>query len=182
VDASVRSIAPQPLLQKLQRNAGNRTMQVLSEGGVLQRKLTIGAPDDIYEREADRMAESVIRLPPGETGQNRVLKKERQASGADLAANQPAAQAPNVVQHSGGRHDLIMRQATYEFTCHDPADLTDAELIGEILAIKTGRKKSILLGWRDAGDSAVPEAIGKGGEFPVADLSDRDRQHHGRQA
>ena len=56
---------------------------------------------------------------------------------------QPAPEAVRVVQQKGGNHNFIMRQAAYEFTCHDPADLTDAQLIGEILAIKTGRKRGI---------------------------------------
>ena len=62
-DAPVRSIASQSLLQKLQRSVGNRTMQVLSGAGFLQRKLRIGAPNDIYEREADRVADEVMRMP-----------------------------------------------------------------------------------------------------------------------
>ncbi len=42
----------------LQRTIGNRTL-----GRVLQAKLTVGAPDDEYEQEADRVAEQVMRMP-----------------------------------------------------------------------------------------------------------------------
>lgn len=31
-----------------------------------QAKLTVGAPDDVYEREADRVAETVMRMPDPE--------------------------------------------------------------------------------------------------------------------
>jgi len=41
---------------------GNRGVQRLLRSGVLQRKLTIGAPDDIYEKEADRVAHQIISL------------------------------------------------------------------------------------------------------------------------
>ncbi len=32
-------------------------------GPKLQAKLTIGAPDDVYEQEADRVADEVMRMP-----------------------------------------------------------------------------------------------------------------------
>lgn len=36
-------------------------------GSRLQAKLTIGAPDDVYEREADRVADAVMRMPDSQT-------------------------------------------------------------------------------------------------------------------
>lgn len=43
----------------------SRVRQIL-RGPRLQPKLTIGAPDDIYEQEAERVADEVMRLPePG---------------------------------------------------------------------------------------------------------------------
>lgn len=38
-------------------------------GGTLQPKLTVGAADDRYEHEADRMAEQVMRMPILPTGE-----------------------------------------------------------------------------------------------------------------
>ena len=32
-------------------------------GPLLQTKLTVGAPDDVYEQEADRVADEVMRMP-----------------------------------------------------------------------------------------------------------------------
>ncbi len=46
-------------LLELQRKIGNRGVQRL----LAQRKLTVGAPDDAYEQEADRVAETVMRMP-----------------------------------------------------------------------------------------------------------------------
>ncbi|MGB8217848.1 MAG: DUF4157 domain-containing protein [Candidatus Methanoperedens sp.] len=47
----------------LQRTIGNQAVQRLMKSGVLQAKLRIGAPGDVYEQEADRVAEQVMRMP-----------------------------------------------------------------------------------------------------------------------
>ena len=52
--------SPQGLLA-YQQKIGNRAL-----GHVIQAKLKVGAPDDAYEREADRIADLVMRIPdPG---------------------------------------------------------------------------------------------------------------------
>jgi len=48
---------------QLQRTAGNQAVQRLIKSGALQAKLRIGQPNDIYEQEADRVAEQVLRMP-----------------------------------------------------------------------------------------------------------------------
>ena len=47
----------------LQRTAGNQAVQNLIKSGTLQAKLKIGQPNDIYEQEADRVAEHVMSMP-----------------------------------------------------------------------------------------------------------------------
>ncbi len=47
----------------LQRTIGNQAVQRLIKSGALQAKLRIGQPGDIYEQEADRVAEHVMRMP-----------------------------------------------------------------------------------------------------------------------
>ena len=47
----------------LQRTIGNQAVGRLLKSGALQAKLRIGQPGDIYEQEADRMAEQVMRTP-----------------------------------------------------------------------------------------------------------------------
>ncbi|MEE9128638.1 MAG: DUF4157 domain-containing protein [Phycisphaerales bacterium] len=62
--------APQPERAKrgidrflhLQQAIGNRATQSLLAGGLLQPKLRIGPVDDVYEREADRTADRVMRM------------------------------------------------------------------------------------------------------------------------
>jgi hypothetical protein len=47
----------------LQRTIGNQAVQRLMKSGALQAKLRIGAPGDVYEREADRVADAVMMMP-----------------------------------------------------------------------------------------------------------------------
>jgi hypothetical protein len=65
-------IAPQSshsfsdLIVRLHKIAGNQAVQRLFKSGVIQAKLRIGQPNDIYEQEADRVADEVMRMPqPG---------------------------------------------------------------------------------------------------------------------
>ena len=46
----------------LQRTIGNQAVGRLIESGTLQAKLRIGQPGDVYEQEADRVAEQVMRM------------------------------------------------------------------------------------------------------------------------
>ncbi len=47
---------------KHKKVAGNQAVQRLKKSGILQAKLKIGQPNDIYEQEADRVAEQVMRI------------------------------------------------------------------------------------------------------------------------
>lgn len=49
----------------LQRTIGNRAVSRLIQAGAIQAKLTIGKPNDIYEKEADRVADRVMSMPEG---------------------------------------------------------------------------------------------------------------------
>ena len=50
-------------IYSLQRTVGNRQVQQLLRSGVIQAKLTVNEPGDIYEQEADRIAERVLAVP-----------------------------------------------------------------------------------------------------------------------
>ena len=50
-------------LAQLQSYYGNQGMLQLMASGVLQRKLTVNQPGDVFEQEADRVADSVTRMP-----------------------------------------------------------------------------------------------------------------------
>ena len=50
----------------LQRTIGNQAVQRMVRSGALQAKLRIGQPRDVYEQEADRVADAVMHMPePG---------------------------------------------------------------------------------------------------------------------
>jgi hypothetical protein len=55
--------SPADRVLQLQRTAGNQAVQRLMKSRALQAKLRIGQPNDIYEQEADRVAEQVMRMP-----------------------------------------------------------------------------------------------------------------------
>ncbi len=46
----------------LQQTIGNRAVQRLYNAGLIQPKLKIGSPGDIYEQEAERVSEQVMRM------------------------------------------------------------------------------------------------------------------------
>jgi hypothetical protein len=50
----------------LQRTIGNEAVQRLYNSGAIQAKLRIGQPNDIYEQEADRVADQIMRMPISE--------------------------------------------------------------------------------------------------------------------
>jgi hypothetical protein len=59
--SSVHSAQRAPALLALQRTHGNRYVQRVVSG--IQAKLKISQPGDMYEQEADRVADAVMRMP-----------------------------------------------------------------------------------------------------------------------
>jgi len=55
--------SPVAQILHLQRTLGNQAVQRLFESGTIQAKLKIGKPGDKYEKEADRVADQVMRMP-----------------------------------------------------------------------------------------------------------------------
>jgi hypothetical protein len=62
----------------LQRTIGNQAVGRLIKSGTLQVKLRIGAADDVYEQEADMVAEQVMRMPEPAVGINRATTPQIQ--------------------------------------------------------------------------------------------------------
>ena len=44
-------------------HTGRTAVRQILRGPRLQTKLTVGAPDDVYEQEADRVADEMMRMP-----------------------------------------------------------------------------------------------------------------------
>ena len=64
-----------PALLALQRTHGNRYVQRVVAG--IQAKLKVGQPGDIYEQEADRVADTVMRMPEPEVQRQAREEKEK---------------------------------------------------------------------------------------------------------
>jgi Domain of unknown function (DUF4157) len=67
-------------IHHLQRAVGNRAMNSLLRSRIIQPKLTVSHPDDQHEREADRVAGEVMRMPepqPGSTVQRSPIGIQR---------------------------------------------------------------------------------------------------------
>ncbi len=64
---SPRALPPTPEtvhpLLMLQRTMGNQAVLRFMQSGMFQAKLTVSHSDDIYEHEADRVADAVMRMP-----------------------------------------------------------------------------------------------------------------------
>ncbi len=60
----------------LQITFGNQTVEKLLKSHVIQAKLTIGHPGDIYEQEADRVAEQIMRVPELSRAQSKRVSKD----------------------------------------------------------------------------------------------------------
>ena len=77
----------------LQRTAGNQAVSRLMRSGALQAELRIGQPGDVYEQEADRVAEAVMRMP--EPGVQRQVEPEEEET---LQSKPLANQITSLVQ------------------------------------------------------------------------------------
>lgn len=61
--ARTTTSATPPDLARVQSAAGNLAVQRMLRSEVIQTKLAVGPPGDVYEQEADRAAEQVMRMP-----------------------------------------------------------------------------------------------------------------------
>src|SRR5688572_3425847 len=62
-DRTISRPAPMECILSTQQTLGNQAMQHLLHTGVIQAKLAVNKPGDQYEREAERVADAVMRMP-----------------------------------------------------------------------------------------------------------------------
>ena len=67
-------------IDALHQTVGNQSVQRLFQSGAIQPKLIIGKPNDIYEQEADRVAEQVMSL--GDKGEGAGGKGQQSGVGS----------------------------------------------------------------------------------------------------
>lgn len=64
-------------VQFLQRTIGNQSLERMIRSGTLQAKLKIAEPGDVYEKEADTVADQVMRMPEPQMAQSNNLQIQR---------------------------------------------------------------------------------------------------------
>jgi len=106
----------------LQRTVGNQAVQRLLRSGALQAKLRIGQPGDVYEQEADRMADAVMRMP--EPGVQREVEPEEEEEEEEMlqakSREYATSEVPNDLESqinaikSGGRPLAESERAFFE--------------------------------------------------------------------
>jgi lysozyme len=76
---------------------GNQVMQRLLQAKVIQAKLTLSQPDDKYEREADRVAKAVMRMPHNQTlDQSTSATDEERVQRHPIEGEKPLSVRPDV--------------------------------------------------------------------------------------
>ena len=122
----------------LQRTVGNQAVQRLIRSGVLQAKLRIGQPGDIYEQEADRGADAVMRMP--EPGMQRQIEPEEEEEEETLQAKPLAEEITPLVQRQvepeeeEEEEEMLQAQSREDATSEVPNDLES-----QINAIRGGQ-------------------------------------------
>lgn len=94
---------PQP-----QRNTDNQAVQRSIKSGALQAKLRVSQPNDIYEQEADRIAEQVMRMPDPA-----IQKKHKCPLRSDAACNEDKIDRQVVMRKDAG--DRIRQSSPQDY-------------------------------------------------------------------
>jgi LysM repeat protein len=79
----------------LQRTIGNRAVTRLVESGALQARLRVGAPNDIYEQEAERIADRVMAMT---TAENPGIRRQTEEEEEEIQAKPVSEHITPLVQ------------------------------------------------------------------------------------
>ena len=121
-------------LLRLQQQYGNRFVQRVIAQHTIQTKLQVGQPGDIYEQEADRVAEQVMRM--SEPHLQRQVEPEEEEMEEELIQTKPiAAQITPLVQRQIEEEEGELLQ-TKSFSNHTPKVAPNLE--SRIHALKGG--------------------------------------------
>ena len=112
--AAHSDVAAHNLMMQLHQTYGNRYVQRLLNSKVVQAKLTVNAPGDIYEQEADRIADEVISAEKSQV-QRQEEEEEVQAQRQPAEEDEEEVQAQRQeeeeeelqAQSAGGQPDIV---------------------------------------------------------------------------
>jgi len=130
--SGMHSIQRAPALLALQKTHGNRYVQRVVTG--IQAKLAVGQPGDVYEQEADRVADEVMRMPEPQVQRRAEEEKEK-----ELIQTKPLVkQITPVVQRQVGKEEREEKEIlqTKELSGKAPEVTTDLE--SSIQSLKGG--------------------------------------------
>jgi len=101
VSRSTGAAPTAPLSHPVAQRLGNQALQHLLRAHALQPKLTVSRPDDVYEQEAERVADEVMRMPeptagtPNCSAANGAARVQRRCSScAEELAHDPGQEEP----------------------------------------------------------------------------------------
>jgi hypothetical protein len=113
-------------ISSLHHCIGNQAVQRLYEAGMIQAKLTIGRPDDVYEQEADKTAETIMAMPDISAGQTSDVSAVQRKAGCPFAKcsscqdEEPlqtkalTIQSMSLLQKNGEEEENVQRQPEEE--------------------------------------------------------------------
>lgn len=111
---------------RLQRAIGNRAFSSVLRNGVIQRKLAISHPNDAHEREADRIADQVMRMSASQ------LPVASEIQGIQIATSS-ALQRSCGCGCNGGGGCAERKEATAQSIESDKVETQSLQLVDEVL-------------------------------------------------
>lgn len=137
-------------IETLHRRVGNQAVQALHERGDLQAKLEVSSPRDPAEREAERVADEVMRMSTSENGpRTRGSVENRESAGSTVAGESLERRADERLQR-------LCSECTDRLDAGKPLNCPECEAeLGDEVAIQ--RDVSSV----DAGASRVDGASGR---------------------
>ena len=123
-DLSQSMNSPVDQILFLQRTIGNQAVARLIKSGALQAKLAIGKPGDIYEQEADRVAEQVLRTAEPQVQRQPEEEEEEELVQPKLVANTEYTIQRQVDEEKEEEEEFLQ---TKELTGHNAEIIPDLE-------------------------------------------------------
>ncbi|WP_052494263.1 DUF4157 domain-containing protein [Nitrosospira sp. NpAV] len=164
---SSRSGIPSPILQ-LQRTLGNqrvaqliRARRLTPQGRIigLQRKLTVGAADDQYEQEADRVARQVMNMPDAVSATQTAIARAALPQGVpgEKAAEEDEDKTLQTPPPAAAITPLAQRQTLPEEEEAEPIQASPAGSLAD--SFEAGEDVESRLNRSKGGGSPLPDAV-----------------------
>ena len=119
----------------LQRTIGNQAVQRMVRSGALQAKLRIGQPGDVYEQEADRVADAVKWMPEPQV-QQQAEEEEEEEEPIQTELNGSIQQQPEEEEEE----ELVTPKVQEKLTMGSPGDVyeQEADQVAEAISTEGG--------------------------------------------